>query len=245
MEQESIRMMQYLDGELEGKDLEQLQQELAHNESARKDLKLLQGINQFLAGREQVAFRDTLAQVRLEYKAHSRREKLRKISWMSAAATVLILSALFIWQGIYSGKKSGEALYASYYRPYPAAQITRSASSADRSLQDAFLAYEQKNYETAYKLFSKQAEETPDTVTPRFYMGICALETNRTHQAVSLFREISQLRYNPYRQHAQWFLALSLIKGGDSRKAAKQLEEIATQDNMYSLLAEELLQSLN
>jgi lipopolysaccharide biosynthesis regulator YciM len=245
MEQESIRIMQYLDGDLEGKDLEQLLQELAKNESARKDLKLLQEINQFLGGRDHLAFRDALAQVRLEYRAHSRRQKLRRISWVSAAATVLILSALFIWQSNYSGKKTGEVLYAKYYKPYPAAQITRSAGSNERSLQDAFTAYEQKNYETAYNLFYLQAERNPDSITPSFYLGICALETNRMQKAVNLFREVSQIRQNPYRQHAQWFLALSFIKTGDSRRAVKQLEEIVTQDNMYSLLAEELLQSLN
>jgi hypothetical protein len=245
MEQETIRMMQYLDGDLAGQDLEQLQEELAHNESARKDLKLLREINQFMAGSKKLAFRDTLAHVRLEYQAHSRREKLRKISWISVAASALILSALFIWQSNFSGKKSGEALFASYYRPYPAAQITRSASSADLSLQDAFLAYEQKDFEAAYNIFSVGVKGSPDSVMPRFYLGICALETGRIHQAISLFREVSQLRQNPYRQHAEWFLALSFIKEGDSRKAIKQLEEIVTQDNIYSLLAEELLQSLN
>jgi cytochrome c-type biogenesis protein CcmH/NrfG len=107
------------------------------------------------------------------------------------------------------------------------------------------MAYEQKNFETAYSLFKMQAEGNPDAVTPRFYLGICALETGRVHQAVGVFREIGQLRQNPYRQHAQWFLALSLIKGGDSGKAIRQLEEIVTQDNMYSMVAEELLQSLN
>ncbi|MFN8208355.1 MAG: hypothetical protein U0T82_13250 [Bacteroidales bacterium] len=245
MEQEPIRMMQYLDGELSGTEMKQVQEEITRDESARKDLELLRDIDRFLAAKDRLAFRDLLAQARVEYHNQSRREKLRKIFWASAAATILLLASLYIWQSFYSGKKSGEALYAMYYRTYPSAQVTRSASPGDQSLHDAYRAYEQRDFDAAYNLFLMEAEKNPDSITPRFYMGICALETNRVHKAISLFREVSQSRTSPYRSHAQWFLALSLIRSGETRKSVRQLEEIVAEDNMYSLLAEELLLSLN
>lgn len=245
MEQQTTRMIRFLDGDLSEEEGGDLQRELSTSQEARQDLQLLRDIGSYSSDADKLSFRDKLDLVSREFTKKSFYTRHRQLLAYAAAALILTTAGMWSVHHYFFSAKNNQALFAQYFQPYPAANTTRSLHITEGKADAAFEVYNNKDYETAYTLFSAAVKQNPAPLSQRFYLGICALETGRTEQAIELFAHLQDTTRNPYAKHAQWYLALSWLKAGEREKSEQMFRLIGEADNMYSLLAREILKKLN
>jgi tetratricopeptide (TPR) repeat protein len=153
-----------------------------------------------------------------------------------AASIALIIVMVFITK---NQPPDNEALFLSYYQPYP--NVESPVARSDSKKGDAYALYENGNYPEALELFDKLVAENPSDPAPVFYLGICNLELNNTEMAIAFFKSIQTFDLNKYTRPASWYLALSYFKTDDIQNAVTILENLADGDDTYAKKSQELL----
>lgn len=133
-------------------------------------------------------------------------------SWLysGVAACLIVLAGLFLWTNL--SMDPGQKLYKTYYETYPnLIAPTVRGESASNLKADAFLAYDNGDYQRAAILFENLQQE-PDSDYALFYQGICQLELSRPEKAIPLFERMNENSQNPDKITANWYAALGYFQ---------------------------------
>lgn len=167
-------------------------------------------------------------------------------SWVfsGAAACVIVLAGLFLWTNL--SMTPGEKIYKSYYETYPNLIAPTVRGESQTSLMtDAFLAFDNQDFEKASVLFENLQQE-PNSEFAIFYQGICQLELGRPEKAIPLLLKVKEDAVNPDKITATWYAALGyfqLNKLEEGTKAVKQVAE--AEGHPFQSKAQELAQMLD
>lgn len=181
----------------------------------------------------------------LKARYQSGKGKVRSFNYgyLAIAAAVLLLIGLAV---IFTPKAEfdQEALFAANYQ-VPAAPQARGDNGLDSLLQSAHKLYNQKQYAEAIPLYEAYTRENEAVVgkesevqKARLFVAIALLENNQLDEAV---RQLSILLEQD--EIAQWYLALALLKKGDTEASRQVLERIQGQErHFYQSRAAKLLE---
>jgi anti-sigma-K factor RskA len=160
-----------------------------------------------------------------------------------AASLVILISALVF---VITRNDGGyTALYESYYKTYPnvITSIERGGSESVDQLA-AFEAYEQGNYQQAYKELQVLSAKEPNNLSLKFYSAISLMEQEEFAQALVLLEPVAQARTD-FSSQAKWYAALCLIRLNKIKEARDYLQSLSQNDGPYKKRATQLLSELS
>jgi len=225
----------YLSGDLSSRELQDFETEMAGNLDLKKEVELHRSLHEELKDIDTLQFRKKIARI-----ATNQNKDSKGIgSFWKIAASLLILVGLstFLWFQLASRESD---LFETYYRPYPVEDVVRGNTEKE---SDAILkGYSNREYrEVIPKLEGLIAEDAENEVL-KLYLGNSYLNTGQEDKAISTFNGITQ--ESKYYEDAQWYLALTHAKLGNSQKASEYLKWIIDYNGLHKAKATELLQKL-
>ncbi|HZY81949.1 MAG TPA: hypothetical protein VFE50_20640 [Cyclobacteriaceae bacterium] len=154
-------------------------------------------------------------------------------AWMKIAATILIIAVAgsVVWLTI--GKS--DLVEDELRNPYPLTVADRGNNEVNKG----FEFYQKGEYRKAIASFGQEA----DDVSTIFYNGLSNLYAGEYEKAVALLGTLS-LKESRYKEQAEWYRAIGLLKAGREEEAKASLEKIRDQSQHYkSTAAEKILGS--
>lgn len=250
---------QYLLGNISGIWLDEFNARLDTDEHFRREVALQKAIirNIKTAGRKEWAdklqsfhnelysekFEEEIVQPVITMIKPRRRFYERK----SVVAAAIIIGLIFISGLLFTtvnNRVDSESIFQANYIPYAYLEQGTRALPFDRLnlREQAFQAYEQRNYFKSVELFKSILLKGEDE-TVLFYLGNAYLSANKATDAESTFKEYLR-KYEEYEAESRWYLSLSYLKQKKLKETRSVLEAISKEDNDYSKKAVLILKDL-
>ncbi len=218
-------LIQYLDGELQGEELEILKKDLANNPSLREELQNLQ-LAREAARRFGLKSRinDIHSEMMQELKANKpERARIRKIfiqTGLRVAAVLILLVGLSALYQYFT--TSPEKLFSENYQPYTIHEM-RGESDSSR-LQEKYRA---GKMDSVILEFNSLSAPKPEEY---ILAGIAFLENNQPAKAIKTIQELiqknNQSKTDYFEDDAEYYLAMSYLRNSEPEKALPILEKI-------------------
>lgn len=140
--------------------------------------------------------------------------------WIGMAAAILLLAVVgsVIWL------RQGDLLEDELSEPYPLAILDRSESNTGKG----FEFYIKRDYKNAVNAFDPKSTD----VSEIFYNGLSNLYAGNYDRAIQLLSS-EPLKSSRYKQQADWFIALALLKSDKKEAAKKALGSISNDPAHY------------
>jgi hypothetical protein len=210
-----------------------------------KELKLHQDTGDAIKEYHSKTLRTELKQRVKEIPVSDLRARRRSIFMYWAAASVMVcaIAGYFILR---SGSSSDKNLFDSYFKAFPATIITR--GNDDESSDAALKKYEKGDYEGAALIIQPLIEKEKNIEEKhklKLLLGNCWLKLNETHKAKKCFKEIMEDSDTQFRQHGEWYFALSLLKNKQRDSSQLILDKIIHSNSIYARQADDLSKKLS
>ena len=162
---------------------------------------------------------------RIEQNNMPSKDKSQLIKWGVIILSIasLVVGSAFLYN-TYFKKVSSDQMYATYYEPYNASFNTRSNESVGFS--ELKTAYDEESYQIVVDKVNHKLNTEIEDRELLLAVGISAIETGEVELGRLYFEAIINKADFFYIDHARWYLALSLIKGGEKEKGQPLLEKI-------------------
>lgn len=252
MEEQHLKIMQYLDGALEGAELKEFEQQLKTDSRLAEELASYQEVQEGLstAFRQEKAaktLQSNLAAIGADYFKEETKvvpiksgAKIRKLALRYGLAAAAIALLLLVWQ-------PWTTLFDQYNDPVDLYLVSKSGAEGQQ-LGAIEKAYRDGKFEDALQHLSSYLEntDTQEQTDLQLLKGICLLELDRASEALPVFQNIYEGNSLFAKDGTStWYLALTHLKLGDREACAQYLREIPVDPaNDYSQKAQKLLKEL-
>ena len=240
---------QYLEGTLQGSDLEIFTHRVNEDQEFRSTLEemetMVSGIR--YSGRRKI--KQELAQLESSLPtvemSSARVVPMHRRKWFAAAASVLVIAMSAFWL-LTQNQPDHQDLFNSYYTPYlNVVNPTLRAQQPDEiPMRDqAYQAYDRQEYQKAVDTFlsipaGEQASED------QLYLGISYLSLQNTADARPILQKYVD-EQEPFAVQAQWYLALTHVAEDHPDLAIPLLEQVVAAQGFKAVEAQDLLEILN
>jgi tetratricopeptide (TPR) repeat protein len=218
-------LVQYLDAELQGEELEKLKINLANNQSLREELENLQ-LAREAAWRYGLKSKinDIHSEMMLEMKANkpvgARVIKMLIQTGLRVAAVLIVLVGLSALYQYFT--TSPEKLFIENYQPYTIHEMR--GESGNSQLQEK---YRTGKMDSVILYFNSLGAPKPEEY---ILAGIAFLENNQPEKAIKTLQELIQKNTDSktdyFEDDAEYYLAMSYLKNNEPEKALPILEKI-------------------
>lgn len=242
----------YLNGRLSEADRSAFETQIAQDPQLAEEVALQQEATQLLLADRQRAFKAQLKEVAAKSKSAPVLEmkeapvvSLWQQNWVRIAAAVALLVGL----GFILWPKSTAASYPqmaeAYFEPYPDRLQIRSGDDDSLTLvQEALLAYNQKDYETVVNTLANLQADDPQYLLGQLYRAnaYLAMSPPQPTPAIEILKGVYALEQSAISEITAWYLALAYLKADDGPNAQKVLQGIAKDEaSVYRERAQEIL----
>jgi len=161
-------------------------------------------------------------------------------SWMNkgfmriAAILLVILSAAVILKMTLINPSDPEKIYNRYYQAYDADVISRSGISEEITLDRAIGNYNNGNYQEALQILNEVLRMDQQNYMAWFYKGLTYMESDQPVEAVKSFKSVPEQWDSLYKEHRDWYLALTLLHMGQVDEAAELFSKIGEGGAYYA-----------
>lgn len=236
--EESKRIDDYLSGQLNAADQQAFEEELSRNPELRRQVDLQRDMTFLLSHqKDRTALKGRLEETGADFfgEAEPARPtaRIRWIGWAAAAAAAVLLFVL--WPVFVQPD-----LYQQYAEFPPLALSEKSTASINWAATEQ--AFNSGDYVEAALQLEIYLEAFPDDQQARLYLGIAKMETGELEAARRSFAEVSAAA-TALSDYAEWYRALSYLKGNAPEKARLTLEGISEGSPFYEE-AEAILRQL-
>jgi tetratricopeptide (TPR) repeat protein len=241
----SASIEQFLAHEMSHFEREAFQKELRSNQGLADEFSLSQTIDKALSFDDIIDLRKKLISSIEAGKSVQETPKvvtMKPRRWWYAAASVIVLMGLAATLYFQTGRSvSNDDLFVQYYSSDNVLDQTR----GDENIVEAIIKYQQKDFQSASKLFKRIIEKDNTNMAVWFYYGISNIETNNVNNSIQAFNTIINQKDNLYIEHAEWYLGLCYLKSNLKDKAIDQFVSVASNpDNIHQQEARDILERL-
>ncbi|WP_109301763.1 lipopolysaccharide assembly protein LapB [Aquimarina sp. AU474] len=230
----------YLNNTLSQEERSVFEKEMEQDSELRTEVDKHKVLHDVLSDTDTLAFKEKLVKISEEIKA----EGTRSGSWFSQhwkmAATIAVILGIgsILW---FNANRTNEnqKLYAAYYEPFPIEDTTRGESTND--LGDALLHYAKGEYDRVITTL-EELVHIPDQEQLSLYLGNSYMNTGEEQKAIDIFKNIDN--NSKYYENAQWYLALTYLKLGDTKQLKPLLTAIINYNGVYKESATNLQTAL-
>ncbi len=226
----SEKLVQYLDGELTGAEMESLSQHLDANKnlqdeldsltSAREAIRLY-GLQQKVSGIHQQMMDEMQSPVR---KINSTKKIIRYS--ISVAASFLLIIGGYMAYNFYT--LSPDKVFASRYQSYQLVTV-RDGNTVETPAEKA---YREKNYTEVIRIHDAGKDHT---LMGEFLCGAAALELKANEKAIKCFKGVldagKQTRQPVLKDETEYYLSLSYIRNKSYDNALELMNKIQDDPN--------------
>lgn len=170
-------------------------------------------------------------------RAKANMESKSKVSWLKIAASVILVATLglLINRALQPSIDSFVEKEASMHYDYQA--ITRSGEKT-LTFEEAMKRYSQKDYEMAVQ----ELYETNNPIA-HFYRGVSLIQLKRYSEAITELKH-DELIKTRYKEQAEWYAILALVKMENSEEAQKLLTNKLASGSTYKYQEAKILLKL-
>ena len=221
---------QYLQGKLTDSSLAEFEARLKNDENFASEVETVKALHGLVDLEGDRRALEMIDQASTEFTGRKLVMRRRFIGLAIAAAIALVFMVIFPWNG--GDTNLNEELFAENFSPYRAPSVSRS-NGLVATWDIAKSAYEKQDYETVIKTLETDNLSQEDYLA-QFYIGISCLakSPSELNKAVSSFQNVLSSD-NDYRQAAEWYLGLALIKQNKNVAAKKHFNQMINQGNTY------------
>jgi len=250
------KIIKYLDGELMDEEKISLENELIQNPKMQETIKLVKEIDQIISDEDMVNFITKLNQIKSDFNSESENKshsinylsKLISHNWfvynkflVAASIIVFIIISSVLY---YNASPLSEKLFNQYYTAYDISVITRSNNSETDNLVIAIQLYDKKMYNEAIEKFNEILKTDKNNTAAHFFIGMAYMETRAFDKAIENLNEVITLQDTAFLEHAEWYLALCLLKTNQVLQAKNMVNQIKVSDSYYRAIATDLSKKL-
>ncbi len=158
-------------------------------------------------------------------------------------AAVFLVGVVSVVAWYFGANQSHKRLYNNYFEVYANVVLPNTRSNETLTKEEqAFLAYDNEDYERAVQLFN-QILEAEQKEYVLFYSAQAHMVLNEHAEAIKYLQDVLR-RQGLLVSQARWYLALCYLHTKETEKAKEQLKVLAEGDSSYSERANELLQEM-
>ena len=231
------RIEAYLNGSLSEQATRDFERELADNWTLAAEVKeyarIIQGI-------KELHFRELLEQAQRE-RVKAPQSLWRNPFWAIAAAALILLSLLWMF---FPEEKENEIAAINPIELDPGLPTTLGATSS-LDFDEGMNRYKLKSYESARAYWRPLLINNPQNDSLLFFLAQIDLADQSLPDAISKFEVILNQPQSIFYQKSQWYLALALLKNGQSEPSTTLLKEIQSERGTFASKAKALLDELN
>jgi len=161
------------------------------------------------------------------------RKTISMFARIALAASALLIAGFFFWS---NSNPTSESLYGSYYEKYPALDVVRSGD-VNKSLEmEAYVLYNEGNYEQASEKFQKL-----ETKKSRFFLALCLMEQSAFDESREILHKID---VNNVDFPLNFYLGLVNLKLERYEEARSSFKNVSKEPKHYKDRANEILNIL-
>ena len=240
----------YLDNDLSGPELNWFEKELDSNSELQAELKLQKELNEALGQEDILDLREKLNAIHEivdPEPIHKRIKRTLSGNWagIAAASAVILVAIGFLLSNFINPKQTADELFNQHYEPYVVPTNYRSAADINNVFHKALVEYKNQDYQKALQLFEKVLFEDESRMDVTLLTGISNLEIENYNDANNSFQKVINHNDNLFIEQAEWYLALCYLKTGEQEKAHLQFGKVITDNSLYKVAAEDILNKLN
>ncbi|MDX5337838.1 MAG: hypothetical protein LPK25_02350 [Cyclobacteriaceae bacterium] len=161
-------------------------------------------------------------------------------SWLISLVIALAIVGAGIFLFYTFGLPKGSRWYASYYQPYPVAQVIPSVQN--NQVKQGLESYQSKRYEEAIQSLERMMAQSESELVI-FHLGLSYLAAGRPEKAIPVLGMIP--RESNYAIQTAWYKAMGYLKLNKLEEAKAQLRLVANSQSEFSSKASELLEKMD
>ena len=239
-EEQKERIENYIMGNLDEKEMRQLDEELLEIPELQIMFKekeiLIHGIRKGF----DLEMKKMLHDEELIIRKKKRIKKIRYSYISGIAASILLIVVSFI--ALNNRNPDLQKLYSDFYTPYPNVE---SPISRDKDIEyTAFNYYENGNYTKALEVFMQMQDVFHENTAVVFYTGLTQLALSNPGEAIENLNILTKSKDERFERPALWYSSLAWISLENSAKAREVLNKLKTGDDKYSKNAKSLLKKI-
>ncbi|MFD2916600.1 tetratricopeptide repeat protein [Psychroserpens luteus] len=200
------------------------------NPEFKEEVDFLKAIKSVSEVEDDVEFKKQLTSYESEY-AHKEKSIISKWLKPLTAVAALLIIALSI-NFLINSSINEDKLFATYFEPSKNVSSPIVRSETDKTaLNNAFITYNEMNYEQAIPLFDNAYNNTKNSEL-LFYEGNSLLVLGKIEEAIEIFKE--HLTYNDaLTNRTHWYLALAYVKTKQLEKAKVELKALINSEETF------------
>ncbi len=239
----------FLNGEMEGEELQWFRGEMEVNPRLSEEVRLQQEVSEAIVDEDVMELRDQMSRLfdsdRRTIKEESGKRVSPTVVKLAAASMIAVLMAIASLFHFYGHNDATEDLFSMHYETYDGVMNVRSGDAhVDEIMTGAIMKYENGKFEEAASMFEDVLKADPGNVASRFYAGISHMETERYQKASGMLTEVIDHNDNLFVENARWYLGLCYLKMENPEKAREQFGSLAEGEGFYSDEAAKILDRL-
>jgi len=239
-EKDKIDIEMYLDGQLEGLQLEEAEKRLKKDKAFRDSLAMSKEVNENL---NVVFLKETLNEVCTEQEK-TRQVALKHKKWLIAASiSIMLLLGGSVSYTIINRDSLENRLYSKYYEPYTLNKREFVLNSS--ALYEAQRRYLNGDYRTSLSLYKNLPSSITIESEREFFIALTLIELQQYNEAIVHFKNvISNKDYPEYRSKVKWYMALCSLKTNNIKDAIDLLQSIVDNNEYNYKKARKILRKL-
>lgn len=238
---------EFIDGSLEGENLEEFRAELEINTDLKAEVALRKNVESSVGESDIMSLRDKLMQTKKDVESKELKSivpdpKVQKLQWWKIGAAVVVV--MFAFAGLLKNEiGSSSNIYDSFYQS-PEWSPQRSVTADLSYLKEANIHFVNGEYEKAIPLYNEAISKTREKYVYHFYKGASLQNLEKFEQAIPEYSKVIDHGDNMFIEEAEWYKSLCYIKLGEKDKAKKQLLAIIDRKGFYEQDAKAVLRKI-
>jgi len=238
----------YLMNEMEESLVPEFEDEIQNNQSLMSDVKLSREINEAIGEKDVMSLRANLINIKeTEIDGSQKRGftslPFKKTIWYAAASVILLIGLNITFQ---NNSYTDSELYNEFYHPLESNTGTTRSSSlhGEALLNQALVKMNNKEYNTAFGIFSDILKNDPQNTICNFYTATIHQKEGRYDEAIRSFTNVIVQGDNLFVEQSEWYIGLCYLNRNEREKAIRQLRKISQSKGFYQQQAKALLSKL-
>ncbi|MFK7948038.1 MAG: hypothetical protein AB8G11_10625 [Saprospiraceae bacterium] len=240
----------YLNNTLSGEELAAFEEQLANDKELAKEVFLVKDTNEAI--QDMVIEEEYLPQLQELNNKYFKKKSVETVATKKNSSIIIavviilgLLAGFFGWQYLTDTEEvDEEAIFAAYYEPYAADELTRGETDATTTYEEAIALYNKSDFVSAIPILEQQITNETNKIPAQILLANCYLsnEPKELQAAIDLLKPLSTDTSHSFTEVAQWYLALAYIEHEKLNLAQPILQEIADKEiGKYPKMAKEVL----
>ncbi|HDR50260.1 MAG TPA: hypothetical protein ENN90_01370 [Mariniphaga anaerophila] len=237
----------YIEGTLEGAELESFLFEWNENAGLRAEVNLRKNVEKALEEKDIFTLRDKLTGISKELEGREIKSlipetKVHSLHWWRAGVAVAVI--LLAFAGLFRNEFGNiNHTYNQYYQP-PEWAPQRSVTADLNVLQQANGYFTAGEYDKALLLYEKAIGENDEKFVFQFYKAATLQNLEKYEEAIPEYSQVITHGDNMFVEEAQWYRALCYLKLGKKDVAREQLVAIMDKNGFYKNDAKAIIRKM-